>query len=59
MESGERRRRLMSVAGAIHSARMEGGDVSPQFCRDAQDFIEGRIDSHALVSTTRARYGLE
>jgi hypothetical protein len=37
---------------------MEGLSVSPAWRAEAQEFIEGRIDSDELVARTRARYGL-
>jgi hypothetical protein len=50
----ERERR---VAEAIHSGEMEGLSVTPACRADAQEYIDGRIDSDELVARTRARYG--
>lgn len=37
--------RAMRVAEAVHSARMEGGDVTSSFFfADARDYIEEQID---------------
>ena len=55
----EQKIRAMRVAEAVHSARMEGGDVTPSFFADARDYIEEQIDAHELVNRTRRRYGLE
>lgn len=52
--------RAMRVAEAVHSARMEGSDVTSSFFfADARDYIEEQIDAHELVNSTRRRYGLE
>lgn len=51
--------RAMRLAEAVHSARMEGGDVTSSFFADARDYIEEQIDAHELVNSTRRRYGLE
>ena len=51
--------RAMRVAEAVHSARMEGGNVAPSFFADARDYIEEQIDVHELFNRTRHRYGLE
>jgi len=53
--AAERARR---VAEAIHSGEMEGLKVSAATYVDAEEYIEGRIDSDELVARTRARYGL-
>lgn len=55
---GERDRRAALVAEGIQSARLEGGDVTDDYRRDAQDYIEGRVDADALIARTRTRYGL-
>lgn len=47
------------VAEATHSLEMEGLCVTAATRTDAQDYIEGLIDSDELVFRTRARYGLE
>lgn len=55
----ERESRAIGVAEVVHSARMEGGDVTPAFLTDARDYIEEKIDVHELLNRTRRRYGLE
>ncbi|MCC2748747.1 antitoxin VbhA family protein [[Eubacterium] rectale] len=45
--------RAMRVAEAVHSARMEGGDVTSSFFADARDYIEEQIYAHELVNSTR------
>ena len=54
----ERDRRASLVAAGIQSARLEGGDVTAHYRRDAQEYIEGQIDADALIERTRSRYGL-
>lgn len=53
--AAERERR---VAEAIHSCEMEGLPVGRAFREDAQEYIDGRIESDELVARARARYGL-
>ncbi|KAB7789858.1 antitoxin VbhA family protein [Bifidobacterium leontopitheci] len=55
----ERETRAIGVAKVIHSAHMEGGDVTPAFLSDAKDYIEETIDIRELLNRTRLRYGLE
>ena len=54
----ERESRAISVADAIHSAHLEGGDVTTAFLTDARDYIEEKISIHELLNRTRVRYGL-
>ncbi len=54
--AAERERR---VAEAIHSSEMEGLPVGAAFREDAQEYIDGLIDSDELVARARARYGLD
>ena len=51
------RRRI--VEEAVHSSEMEGLSVSSETLRDADDYINGEIDAHELVTRTRARHGLD
>ena len=53
------RRRAVSVGLSVQSVRLEGGDVSRAFIRDAGEYARGIIDSAELLSRTRHRYGLE
>jgi hypothetical protein len=46
------------VAEAIHSGEMEGLRLSAAGRRDAQEYIDGRIDTDELVARARARHGL-
>ncbi|MFT3875131.1 MAG: hypothetical protein QM708_01685 [Propioniciclava sp.] len=46
------------VAEAIHSGEMDGVHVTPATRADAEEYVEGRIDSDELVARIRARYGL-
>ncbi|WP_227484938.1 antitoxin VbhA family protein [Bifidobacterium longum] len=48
--------RAMRVAEAVHSARMEGGDVTSSFFADARDYIEEQIDAHGRTNR-RTRIG--
>ena len=52
----ERERR---VAEALHSIQMEGLHVSAAGRADAQEYIDGTIDSDQLVARARARYRLD
>lgn len=53
-----REERARSVADGIHSAAMEGADVTDEYRHDADEYVDGRIDADELVARTRARYGL-
>lgn len=55
----EQESRAIGVAEVIHSAHLEGGDVTPGFLADARDYIEERIDIRELLDRTRRRYGLD
>lgn len=55
----EQESRAIGVAEVIHSAHLEGGDVTPDFLADARDYIEERIDIRELLNRTRRRYGLD
>ena len=54
--AAERERR---VAEAIHSGEMEGLPVTSATRRDAEAYVDDRIDSDELVARTRARHGLD
>lgn len=53
----ERERRVAVIGAGIHSANLEGGDVTPEFCRDARDYIAGSIDLKGLLDLLNHRYG--
>lgn len=53
------RRRTENVGLSVQSVRLEGGDVTRAFIRDAGEYARGIIDSAELLSRTRRRYGLE
>jgi hypothetical protein len=48
--------RARRVDEVVHSARMEGLDVTPAWAADA---VAGRISTEEFGARTRARYGLE
>jgi len=50
--------RAMNVEAAIHSAEIEGLQVTRETRTDADSYIAGTIDSNELVDRVRARYGL-
>lgn len=50
--------RATQVEVAIHSAEIEGLNVSTETRSDADSYVVGRIDSNELVERVRARYGL-
>ncbi|ERK54561.1 hypothetical protein HMPREF0682_1821 [Propionibacterium acidifaciens F0233] len=54
-----REERAWNVAQARHSVEMEGLSVTPAGLQDAQEYIDGHIDSDELVARARARYGLD
>ncbi|GGC69851.1 antitoxin VbhA family protein [Hoyosella rhizosphaerae] len=51
----EKARRARSVDDAIHSARLEGADVSPETQKDMQEYAEGRITSGDILDRIRRR----
>ncbi len=51
------RRRI--VEEAVHSSELEGLAVSSETLQDAEEYINGEIDAHELVTRTRARHGLD
>lgn len=53
------RRRTENVGLSVQSVRLEGGDVTRAFIRDAGEYARGSIGSAELLSRTRRRYGLE
>ena len=50
--------RAQQVEEAIHSAEIEGLDVSFDTRADADKYVAGTIDSNELVNRVRTRYGL-
>lgn len=50
--------RALQVEAAIHSAEIEGLNVTSGTRADADSYIAGSIDSSELVNRVRARYGL-
>ena len=48
-----------AVGLSVQSVRLEGGDVTRAFMRDAGEYARGSIGSAELLSRTRRRYGLE
>ncbi|MBA2695783.1 MAG: antitoxin VbhA family protein [Ornithinimicrobium sp.] len=50
--------RARQVAEAVHSVRMEGLDVTPEWEADADDYAAGRIDLGTFGERTRERFGL-
>lgn len=52
------RARSRRVEDTIHSAEIEGLEVTPETRADADSYVAGTIDSDELVDRVRARYGL-
>ena len=50
--------RAIRVEDAVHSAEIEGLNVSTETRDDADSYVAGKIDSDELVERVRARYGL-
>lgn len=59
ISESEMRRRTENVGLSVQSVRLEGGDVTRAFMRDAGEYTRGSIGSAELLSRTRRRYGLE
>ena len=59
ISESEMRRRAESVGLAVRTVRLEGGDVTRAFMRDAGEYARGTIDGTELLARTRRRYGLE
>lgn len=59
ISESEMRRRTENVGLSVQSVRLEGGDVTRAFIRDAGEYARGSIGSAELLSRTRRRYGLE
>ena len=55
----EMRRRTENVGLSVQSVRLEGGDVTRAFMRDAGEYARVTIDRTELLARTRGRYGLE
>lgn len=51
----ERRRQ---VEASAHSIRLEGGEVSPEWWQESEQYIAGKITADDLVNLARQRYGL-
>ena len=59
ISESEMRRRTENVGLSVQSVRLEGGDVTRAFMRDAGEYARGTIDGIELLARTRRRYGLE
>lgn len=59
ISESEMRRRTENVGLSVQSVRLEGGDVTRAFMRDAGEYARGTIDGTELLARTRRRYGLE
>ena len=51
----ERARRAAALADGRHSAHLSGGDVTPAFLADAQDYVDGLISVGELLRRTKRR----
>ncbi len=58
ISESEMRRRTENVGLSVQSVRLEGGDVTRAFIRDAGEYA-GEHRQRQLLSRTRRRYGLE
>lgn len=56
MNAREQREAL--VGQTVHSALLEGLNVSSAFRKDSDDYIAGSISADELVELTRERFGL-
>lgn len=50
------RSRRRAVADVVHSAALEGGEISPSTRADMAEYESGLIDADEVVRRTRARY---
>ncbi|WP_341579588.1 hypothetical protein [Microbacterium schleiferi] len=50
--------RASNVEAAIHSAKIEGLQITSATLTDADAYVAGTIDSSELVNRVRTRYGL-
>ena len=57
--STDRDTRQRLVDDAVHSSRMEGLEVGPDWAANAGDYVDGRLYVDGLVARTRARYGFQ
>lgn len=55
----ESRRRREDVDRIVHSARMEGGEVSEEATRDLDAYVEGTMSAAEGLARVRSRYGLD
>ncbi|GGC69831.1 antitoxin VbhA family protein [Hoyosella rhizosphaerae] len=51
----EKARRARSVDDAIHSARLEGGEIPTEAQKDMQEYVEGRITVEEGLERVRQR----
>lgn len=55
LSESERQRRARSVREAIHSARLEGAEVSPETQADMREYVQGRISIEEGLDRLRQR----
>lgn len=54
----EQEQRETLVDQTVHSALLEGLNVSPAFREDSEKYVAGTISADELVELTRERFGL-
>lgn len=58
IDERERARRRAVFEDGIHSAYLDGGMVSDEFRADAEEYINGFIDTDEILKRTQRRYGV-
>ena len=58
IDEREKARRRAVFEDGIHSAYLDGGMVSDAFRADAEEYINGLIDTDELLKRTQRRYGV-
>lgn len=58
IDEREKARRRAAFEEGIHSAYLDGGMVTDAFRADAEEYINGIIDTDELLKRTQRRYGI-
>jgi hypothetical protein len=58
IDEREKARRRAAFEDGIHSAYLDGGMVTDAFRADAEEYINGIIDTDELLKRTQRRYGI-
>ena len=58
IDEREKARRRAVFEDGVHSAYLDGGMVTDAFRADAEEYINGIIDTDELLKRTQIRYGV-